>query len=320
MDEFKIGTYIRKGREDLGISQEELCQGLCSVSSLSRIENNQQNPSRNLTQQLLGRLGLPSDRFIALWGQKDIAAGALMREVRTDILQYSRLLNRKQPQMREKLGRKLKELTEFVDADDQIVQQYLLAHQALIGGEDGPYSSEEKLAMQLEAIRLTCPKFDPEDFQRGHYSIDESRLINQIANTYSEMKQRKRAIDMYRQLLKYIEKNDRELSGYAGHFCLVAHNYAIDLTLEKRHPEAVEIAEKGRKVCLEFGDFQFLPGFLAIQAECYYFLNEKEKCKELYRLAYYTYAAFGDETNREIMRQEIKKYLKIDMTEQSEQL
>ena len=101
---------------------------------------------------------------------------------------------------------------------------------------------------------------------------------------------------------------------------IVAHNYAIDLTLEKRHPEAVEIAEKGRKVCLEFGDFQFLPGFLAIQAECYYFLNEKEKCKELYRLAYYTYAAFGDETNREIMRQEIKKYLKIDMTEQSEQL
>ena len=33
MEEFKIGTYIRKQRELLQLSQEELCEGYCSVST-----------------------------------------------------------------------------------------------------------------------------------------------------------------------------------------------------------------------------------------------------------------------------------------------
>ena len=72
MNEFKIGMYIKKRREELGMSQEELCEGLCAVSSLSRIENNQQDPSRNLTKNLLERLGLPMEKFTAFWNQKDI--------------------------------------------------------------------------------------------------------------------------------------------------------------------------------------------------------------------------------------------------------
>ena len=58
--------------------------------------------------------------------------------------------------------------------------------------------------MQLEAIRLTCPNFDPENFQQGRYTMNESRLINQIACTYLDAGQGKRAIDIYRQLLGYV--------------------------------------------------------------------------------------------------------------------
>ena len=57
MNEFEIGTYIKKRRLELGMSQEKLCEGLCSVPNLSRIENNQQDPSRSLTRQLFERLG-----------------------------------------------------------------------------------------------------------------------------------------------------------------------------------------------------------------------------------------------------------------------
>ena len=44
MNEFKLGTYIRKRREELGISQEELCEGFCSVPNLSRIETTSRTP------------------------------------------------------------------------------------------------------------------------------------------------------------------------------------------------------------------------------------------------------------------------------------
>ena len=315
MNEFKIGMYIKKRREELGMSQEELCEGLCAVSSLSRIENNQQDPSRNLTKNLLERLGLPMEKFTAFWNQKDITIGVLMREIKNDIVQYRQIPMEDRLQVREQIQEKLVELETVAAPDDRSIRQFLLAYRAVLGRAEGFYSARDTLAMELEAIRLTCPRFDPEDFRQGHYTMDETRLINQIANSYSEAGEKKRAIDIYRQLLWYIEKNDKELAGYAGHFCLVAQNYAIDLGTESYYSDAIEIAEQGRKVCLEYGNYQFLPGFLAIQAECCYFLGENEKSKKQYLQAFHVYDAFEDETNREIIRQEIKKYLAIEVSE-----
>lgn len=317
MNEFQLGTYIKKRREELKISQEELCEGLCAVSSLSRIENNLQDPSRNLTKNLLDRLGLPNDRFLSLWAQKGISAGALQREIQDNMLRYERTAENDRPGIRKNILEKLAEFEAAVGPDDQSARQFLLAQQAILGEPDRPYSLSEKLAMQLEAIRMTCPKFDPEDFQRGHYSLDETRLINQIARTYSQLGERKRATDMYDQLLKYVEKNDMELSGYAAHFCLIAHNYAINLGMGKRYSDSIEIAEKGRRLCISRGAYQCLPGFLAIQAASYYFLGEIEKSKELYLHAFHIYNAYGDTVNREVMRQEMKEYLGIEMPEYS---
>lgn len=315
MNEFKLGTYIKKRREELKISQEDLCEGLCAVSSLSRIENNQQDPSRNLTKSLLERLGLPMDRFIALWDQKSISIGALMREIRNDMVQYRQMPKKDRLLFQNQIQKNLASLEAVAASDDRSIQQFLLANRAVLGGKDGPYSAEIRLAMELEAIRLTCPRFDPESFRQGHYTMDETRLINQIANSYSEVGEKKRAIDIYRQLLWYIEKNDKELAGYAGHFCLVAQNYAIDLGKERYYSEAIEIAEQGRQVCLKYGDYQLLPGFLAIQGACHYFLGEEEKSRKQYFQSFHLYDAFEDETNRKIIQQEINNYLGIEVPE-----
>ena len=167
--------------------------------------------------------------------------------------------------------------------------------------------------MLMEAIRLTVPRFDLEEIKLGRYSMAETTVINQIARCYAHMGQKTKAIDIYCQLLKYIEKNDQELPKYAGHFCLVAHNYAIDLGLEKRYRECVEIAEQGRQVCVRYGDYQFLPGFLAILAECHYFMNEKAQSAKRYMEACYIYEAIGDEHNLHIIQQEMKDRLGLDM-------
>ena len=315
MKEFPLGTYIKKRRKDLGISQEELSEGLCAVSTLSRIENNQQNPSRNLTRHLLERLGLSKDRFFALWDQEDIAAEALVREISNDTIRWRRAQNTDQPEMRQKILEKMGRLENLADLDDPSTRQFVLAQQALLGGPEGPYGFEQRLSMQLDALRLTCPKFNLEDFQRGYYTIDETELITQIAQTHSLFGQKRRAVDIYRQLLWYIEKHNKELAGYASHFCLVTHNYAICLDAEKRYMDAIEIAERGRRACIDYGDYHFLPGFLAIQAECWYFLGENRQSRELYTQAYYMYKAYEDEANRKIIQREIQKHLGIKLPE-----
>lgn len=57
MSLYNIGLFIKFRREELGISQEALCEEICSVVTLSRIENNRQAPRRKNIRMLLERLG-----------------------------------------------------------------------------------------------------------------------------------------------------------------------------------------------------------------------------------------------------------------------
>lgn len=45
MKEVYIGSIIRKRRQELGLTQEQLCRGICETVTLSRIENGKQTPS-----------------------------------------------------------------------------------------------------------------------------------------------------------------------------------------------------------------------------------------------------------------------------------
>ena len=61
-----LGEYVKQRRLDLGLTQEQLCYGICEPMTLSRLENGKQTPSRNRINALLQRLGLPDDRYFAL--------------------------------------------------------------------------------------------------------------------------------------------------------------------------------------------------------------------------------------------------------------
>ena len=62
---FNIGNFIKQRREELGITQAELAEGLCSLPTLSRIENGSHVPHGNTLRALLQRLGY-SDALMLL--------------------------------------------------------------------------------------------------------------------------------------------------------------------------------------------------------------------------------------------------------------
>lgn len=53
----KIGMIIRRRRTELGLSQEDLADGICAVTTLSRIENGERMPTQNHLEMLLQRVG-----------------------------------------------------------------------------------------------------------------------------------------------------------------------------------------------------------------------------------------------------------------------
>lgn len=56
-----VNDVIRIRRKMLGLSQQKLCEGLCDVKTLRRLEHRQTTPQRAIVTQLLMRLGLPGE-------------------------------------------------------------------------------------------------------------------------------------------------------------------------------------------------------------------------------------------------------------------
>lgn len=307
-----IGEYIKQKREELNVTQEQLCEGVCTTATLSRLENGRQSPSRKVINALLRRLGAPTDRFFALVSENELEIEKLMADIQNDCILWRRAGHDSRSEIREAALVKLSRLEEIIETDDNITWQYILSKRAILGGPDGSLSFEEKMDMLLTAIRMTIPDFNLKKIYLHRYSVIETTIIIDIARTYSEVGEKRKAIDIYRQLLNFIEEHDQKLDGYAAHFCLVSHNYALNLGLEKRYEEAIEIANRGWQVSVEKGTYQYLPGFLAILAECYYFTGNKEKSRELYIPAYCIYKAFKDENNLAIIQSEMKERLGIE--------
>lgn len=56
---YMFGDYIREQRERMGVTQEDLCEGICSPGTLPKIENGRQGVRLNQYIALMERLGLP---------------------------------------------------------------------------------------------------------------------------------------------------------------------------------------------------------------------------------------------------------------------
>ena len=171
-----LGEYIKQRRLDLGLTQEQLCDGICEPMTLSRLENGKQTPSRNRINALLQRLGLPDDRYFALLSKNELEMEALQKEIVACNANHRV----------EEGFETLKKFEQIADHDDQIAQQFILRSKVLLGRLDQRYTPQEQIDLLMQVIRLTVPRFNLDEIERFFYSTDEIKIINQIGIAYSD--------------------------------------------------------------------------------------------------------------------------------------
>lgn len=313
MREVLIGEYIRSHRKKQGITIEDLCAGICSVSTLSRLERGKQTPSRATVNALLHRLGLPENRVFVLVSEHDREIKALKRDIQASVIEFEKAEREVRPQLRERIMAELKRLEEITDEDDAIDRQYILSTRITLGTPDGPYTPAQRRRLLEKAIRMTVPGFRLDKVEKFRYRLEEMTLLNKLARTFSMEGKREEAIGLYSRLLHNIEENSQELEDYHKLFCLISHNYAINLTLAGQYKEALELSERGKQTGIQHGHYRFLPGFLAIQAECQFFLGELEKSAELYIRAGYLYDTIGYKHDLDVLRKEMREHLGMEL-------
>lgn len=142
---------------------------------------------------------------------------------------------------------------------------------------------------------------------------DEAKIINQIAITYSEEGDRRQAIEIYRQLIRYVQSHFVGCEIGQVMLPMTAYNYSTLLGREHRYEEAIEIAELGRRCCVRYNKCRFLGGLLLNIACCLHELGEDEKSRELLIDSYYTSKAMERVKSCEVIKQYAKENLGIEV-------
>lgn len=314
MREVFLGEYIKQRRLELGLTQEQLCEGICEPITISRLENGHQTPSRNNINALLQRLGLPGDRYYALLSKREQEIERLREETVSYNIRYQNSVESEREQMLSRALESLEELESIADEDDFVTKQFILRSKAFLGKPDGSnYSVQDRLDMLLKAIRLTVPRFDLEEINACLYSLDETKLICQIAGVYSSNGEHRKAVEILSQLIKYIQKHYQNILQSGGHLPLVSHNYALELYKCRRYEEAIEIADLGWQSCIKYGHYQFLAGIIHIKALCYCDIGDSEGGEELFRQSYYLYKAVGNEKGAALLQADAVERYRIKL-------
>ena len=82
MSVFQLGIIIKERREELGISQEILADGICAVPNLSRIENGERIPTKTHFEMLMQRLGYSAVSLDFFTDRQDFQAYELKFKIR----------------------------------------------------------------------------------------------------------------------------------------------------------------------------------------------------------------------------------------------
>ncbi|MBQ9534678.1 MAG: helix-turn-helix transcriptional regulator [Clostridia bacterium] len=280
MPVYKLGLLIRARREMLGYTQEELAEGICSLPTMSRIENGERLPTKENAELLLQRLGY-SDMLVDSYADED---ALILNDLKYKIRQAIIL---EQPA---KIGPLLEEFEKIADLNNKSVKQFVMLCRTIPLG-----FGADTLEVLEEAMRLTCPRYRPDKLPKL-LTFEEIILVNNIAICYYGKGKPDVAIKMFYSLKTYYENNEVNMEERLRTQPMVLYNLSKCLGASKRYDECVEICDLGIQLARESGKCNCLDRMFYNRA--YVLLNrdkpgDREEAKKYAELALHTAAALA---------------------------
>ncbi|MFC0523601.1 helix-turn-helix domain-containing protein [Pontibacillus salicampi] len=255
-----LGGVIREIREILGITQGELCNGICTQSHMSKIENGDVIPNAVTMYMISLRLGIDTSSIFNLTASHSI-------DFQINFFYNIRKLIRKKEY--EKVLRMIKREEHNPAFNHDTHQQFLKWNKAIctyhISGKP-----KESIKMLQEALHLTLQ-------HKKFHNNQEISILNSIGVIYFENKEYRNAVKVHEETLNNIKKSPFK-KNLVKEQIRIYYNLAKAKTHMREFEVSVQTCEKGIHLCLDH-EILYLLGELYYQVGYnYYLTTQVEEC------------------------------------------
>ena len=241
------GELIRQYRQSCGLSQEELSEGICSVQTLSRIENGRQDGSKRLYHCLMERLAKETE---SIYLRIEEADGRLDKYIR----EYGKGIRYWDGKNAEKA---LKQLEGFTDLT-RIGKQAILAAKAILSMKLGHITPGAARQMLWEALEYTVERPLQKDLGSYPWLDPESGIWCKAAETYCEENEFAQAIHILKSLHKNIKRGYRIPEKGRTLELIVLGSLTEAYGKKGEHKRAMAYAKRGIELCRKEKSSEFL--------------------------------------------------------------
>ena len=303
-----LGVVLAYYRSKYGISLEQMSEGICSVSTLYRIEGGTREVDSLMAETLLGRIGREGTFFELIINNEDYER-AMVRKYIVTLIQEKKL---------EAAKEQLEQYKTLKEKDKNLHKQYILYQELRIALEE---HKEKETLCRLAKEGLAYTKDVSQGWQE--YSMYNAKELFFVKNLilHSDDFPEDRIIFIFRKMIEYAKCY---YNGEAENQCLIElYVDLVQYNYEKRRyeeailymEEALEVLSQGRWM-LEAGILHELKGrcLLELMQKVTDSKEKAKQCKQEWKLAYYVYDIMKQKKKAEQIKAEAMEVFSWDIT------
>lgn len=297
MANYRVGDIIRLTRIASGLTQEQLSENICSVETMSRIENGKHGVKKDIYQKLMEKMNRNPERSYAICVDKDM-------QIIEEMAAFEEAMTRHDFERADEYMTLLKEKA----GESILTKNYVRRESAFLDFYQNRITSAELVEILEELAEETVPDYRRYMEEKIIFPFTEQEIIlfKRLAVAYGRNDKNELALEISEMLLrslrsKYmIEWKKNELSVYGnmaryyqkiGQY-EVAYNINDTLIYEaKKYDNGILVEES-----LFDKAWDILREIRNGKRE----KEEIEECKKLMRKAYYLSLSRNDQTNMKI--------------------
>lgn len=297
MANYRVGDIIRLTRIASGLIQEQLSENICSVETMSRIENGKHGVKKDIYQKLMEKMNRNPERSYAICVDKDM-------QIIEERAAFEEAMTRHDFERADEYMTLLKEKA----GESILTKNYVRRESAFLDFYQNRITSAELVEILEELAEETVPDYRRYMEEKIIFPFTEQEIIlfKRLAVAYGRNGANELALEISEMLLrslrsKYMiewKENEMSVFGNMARFYVRIDNYENAREINAILFEEAKRYDKG--VLVEEGLFNTAWYMLKEIREGSRKKEEIEVCKKLMRKAYYLSLSRNDQTNMKI--------------------